>query len=213
MIALFDQLQLVSFGQEVYRNIASLRQSQNLFDDLAEDPELWMLAQKIESEVKPLSYQSTTPVINRPFEDAEWFNAIAWPFKHWQSSRYSDGSYGVWYGSAAIETTVFESAFHWYRGLICDAGFERQIITAERTVYSVACTAALLDFRSAIPDYPELVDPWAYTFCQLVGAKINREGHPGLLTHSVRQTDGENVVIFNPNVLSNPRKSCHLTYV
>jgi hypothetical protein len=46
----------------------------------------------------------------------------------------------------------------------------------------------------------------------LVGTKINREGHLRLLTHSVRQPDGENVVIFNPNVLSNPRKSCQLTY-
>ena len=59
------------------------------------------LAQQVESAVKPLQYHSPTPVIHRPFEEAEWFNAIGWPFQHWQSSRYSDGSFGVWYAATA----------------------------------------------------------------------------------------------------------------
>ena len=35
---------------------------------------------------------------------------------HWQATRFSDGSlYGVWYGSLDIETTVYETAWHWYQ--------------------------------------------------------------------------------------------------
>ena len=49
-------------------------------------------------------------------------------------------------------------------------------------------------------------------FCQPVGARIHREGHPGLLTPSVRRPAGENAAIFNPDVLSNPRLNCQLTY-
>ena len=47
-------------------------------------------------EVKPPPYRSRTPIIDRPFEDAEWFNAITWPFENWRASRFSDGSFGVW---------------------------------------------------------------------------------------------------------------------
>ena len=147
MNTLFAQLKLADIHQDVIRNIVSLRQSQDLFDDLSDNASELLLAQKVEDEVKPPPYRSSTSIIDRPFEDAAWFNAIAWPFKHWQSSRFSDGSFGVWYGSDSVETTVYESAYHWYSGLLKDAGFDTQTVAIERKVYTVACQAALLDFR------------------------------------------------------------------
>lgn len=212
MKSLFSELPLVDVHQDVARNIVSLRQSQDLFDDLTDDPAEWRLAQSVEAEIKPPLYQSQLPVIHRPFEDAQWFNAIAWPFKHWQVSRFSDGSHGVWYGSDSVATTIFETAFHWYHGLLCDAGFERERVIAERKVYFVTCSAALLDLRQATADYPDLLDPKDYAFPQSVGRRIHKEGHPGLLIQSVRYPQGENFAIFNPGVLSNPQLNCQLTY-
>lgn len=212
MNSLFAHIRLADIHQDVARNIVSLRESQNLFDDLTDDPAEWLLAQKVEDEVKPPPYASHKPIIDRPFEDAQWFNAIQWPFKHWQASRFSDGSFGVWYGSESVETTVYESAYHWYRGLLSDAGFEQMVVVAERKVYWVACNAALLDFRQAAAIQPDLLHPSDYTFCQAVGSRIHREGHPGLLTLSVRRPAGENLAIFNPAVLSNPRHHCQLSY-
>ena len=107
MNSLFSKLTLADVHQDVARNIVSLRQSQDLFDDLTGDPAEWLLAQRVEDEVKPPLYRSPTPVIDRPFEDAQWFNAIGWPFRHWQASRFSDGSYGVWYGAESVETTLY----------------------------------------------------------------------------------------------------------
>ena len=212
MNSLFAHLALADIHQDVSRNIVSLQQSQDLFDDLTDDPGEWSMAHKVEDEVKPPPYRSRLPVIDRPFEDAEWFNAITWPFKHWQASRFSDGTYGVWYGSDSVETTVYESAYHWYRGLLSDAGFERMKVVAERKVYAVTCNAALLDFRQSAADHPDLLHPSDYAFCQSVGSRIHREGHPGLLTQSVRRPLGENVVIFNAAILSHPRHKCQLTY-
>ena len=209
---MFDQLTLADVRRDVCRNIVSLRSAQNLFDDLTDEPADWLLAQKVEGEVKPPLYRSGVPIIDRPFEDAVWFNAIAWPFKRRQASRFSDGSYGVWYGSESVETTVYESAFHWYRSVVSDAGFEVHEVIAERVVYAVACSAALLDIRQATDAYPDLLHPSDYTFCHSVGARIHREGHPGLLTRSVRRPAGENICIFNPAVLSKPRSHCQLTY-
>ncbi len=212
MNSLFAQITLADVHQDALRNIVSLHQSQDLFNDLTDDPTEWLLARKVEDEIKPPHYRSRTPIIDRPFEDAEWFNAIAWPFKHWQASRFSDGSFGVWYGSESVETTVFESAYHWYRNLLSDAGYDRQVVIAERKVYSVACSAALLDLRKAAVVHPDLLHPSDYAFCQSLGTRIHREGHPGLLTQSVRRPAGENLAIFNPGVLSNPRHNCQLTY-
>ena len=212
MSSLFDELSLVDIQQDVARNIVSLGQSQDLFDDLTDDPAQWRLAQRVEDEVKPPLYRSRTPVIDRPFEDAQWFDAIAWPFRNWRSSRFSDGTHGVWYGSESVETTVHESAYHWYRGLLGDAGFQGEAVIAERRVYRVACAAALLDLRPAAVRYPDLLHPADYAFTQSVGARIHREGHPGLLIASVRRPAGQNLAIFNPAVLSNPRHDCQLTY-
>lgn len=212
MKSLFAQIKLADVHQDAARNIVSLREPQHLFDDLSADPAEWLLAQQVQDAVKPPPYQSSTPIIDRPFEDAAWFKAIAWPFKHRQSSRFSDGSYGVWYGSESVETSVHESAYHWYRGLLADAGFERMAVLAERQVVWVACRAALLDLRTAAGAYPDLLHPSDYAFCQSLGSRMHREGHPGLLTQSVRRRGGENLAIFNPAVLSHPRHNCHLTY-
>lgn len=212
MESFFAELALADVRRDVARNIVSLRQSQDLFDDLTNDPAEWRLAQRVEDDAKPALYRSQTPIIDRPFEDAQWFNAIGWPFRHRQASRFSDGSYGVWYGSDTIETSVFESAYHWFHGLLSDAGFEQESVVAERKVYAVACRAALLDFRQATHEYPDLLHPSDYSFTQAVGGRIHREGHPGILIQSVRRPEGENMAVFNPGVLSNPRLQCQLTY-
>ena len=42
MNSLFAQLTLADVHQDVARNIVSLRESQDLFDDLTEDPAEWL---------------------------------------------------------------------------------------------------------------------------------------------------------------------------
>ena len=212
MDSLFSRITLLDVHEKLIRNIVSIRSSQDLFDDLTSDPDAWALAQQIEEEVKPPPYQSGTPVIHRPFEDADWFNAIAWPFKHWQSSRFSDGSFGVWYGCDCVETSVHETAYHWVSGFLSDAGFHTENVIGERKVYTVDCYAALLDFRPLISRYPGLVHKTDYSYPQSVGARLNREGHPGLTTTSVRHETGQNYAVLNANVLSNPCPHCQLTY-
>ena len=212
MDRLFSQLTLLDAHEDLVRNIVSLRSSQDLFDDLTDDPAVWLLAQQIESEVKPPTYQSHVPVIDRPYEDSQWFNAIQWPFKHWQTSRFSDGSYGVWYGCDGVEATVHETAYHWYWGLLSDAGFENETVRIERKLYLVACDAALLNFKDALENHPDLLHKTDYLLTQRVGARIHHEGHPGLVLPSVRYPSGLTYAVFNAAVLSRPRPHSQLTY-
>lgn len=212
MDPIFSQLTLTDVHRKVLRNIVSIRASQDLFDDLSSNPQEWALAQQVEDEVKPPPYQSASPVIHRPFEDAHWCNAIGWPFQHWQASRYSDGSFGVWYGSDTAQTTVYETAYHWVRGFLTDAGFENEPVVGERKLYQVSCDAALVDLRPLAHQQPGLVHTSDYTQTQTVGARLHREGHPGLVAPSVRHPAGHNYVILNPDVLSSPQQLYLLTY-
>lgn len=208
----FAGLAVADVAADLARNIVSLHTSQDLFDDLSADPADWARAQEVEEEVKPPFYRSSTPLLDRPFEDAAWFSAIAWPFRNWQQSRFSDGSYGVWYGADSVETTVWETVWHWYHGLLADAGFQQEGVVAERKVYAVACHAALLDFRAASARFAALLDARDYRYAQSVGARIHHEGHPGLVIQSVRRPAGENFAVFTPRVLADPRLTCQLAY-
>lgn len=212
MDQLFSHLTLADVHRNVIRNIVSIGSSQDLFDDLTSIPAEWALAQQVEDEIKPPLYQSRTPVIHRPFEDAALDNAINWPFKNWQASRFSDGSFGVWYGCDTAETSVFETAYHWFNGLLLDAGFEKEKVVGERKLYVVACDAALVNLRPLAAKHPGLMHKTDYSTTQAVGARLHREGHPGLVTASVRHAPGTNYAVLNPAVLSNPRHHCQLTY-
>ena len=209
---LFAHLRLTDVHRDLVRNIVSTESSPNPFDDLTSNPDEWALAQRVEDQVKPPSHQSRTPVINRPFEDADWGNAIEWPFKHWQASRFSDGTFGIWYGCDKIETSVRETAHHWFNGLLTDAGFENETVSIERTLYQVSCDAALVDLRPMTKKYPGLIHKKNYHYTHSVGSRLHREGHPGLVTQSVRHASGETFAILNPGVLSNPRPHGQLTY-
>jgi hypothetical protein len=212
MNQLFSQLRLSEVHGKIFRNIVSVHPSQDLFDDLSDSPAEWDLAQRVEDQVKPPPYQSSTPLIHRPFEDAHWCNAIAWPFTHWQSSRFSDGSFGVWYGCDSVETTVYETAYHWLKKFITDAGFENEYVIAERKVYEVNCDAALLDLRPLTASYSQLIHPTDYSFAQSLGARLHQEGHPGVVTYSARKALSSNYVILNSQILSNPQLHCQVSY-
>ncbi len=195
------------FCQDVYRNIVSLRESQDLFDDLTDgDPELSSLAIGIEARVKENMPQG---LIERGFHYSQ---AIGYPFdtQPFMASRYGDGKFGVWYGSAdRLETTICESAYHMIQDESNIEGLN-EIVVRERAVYLIFCEAILFDIVGKEKAFPQLLSN-DYSFTQSIGRRLSQEGHPGLLAPSAR-CKGINVVIFNPAVLKMPRLHCYLTY-
>lgn len=210
--SIFDGLSLVDYKGDVFRNIVSLRKSVNLFDDLADSQEDANAAINLVMQFKPFTQQSRQPIIDRPFEDAIYHEAIAYPFENWNSSRYTNGKFGVWYGGDTLETTIHETVHHWRNSFLADTGWDRNNeVTVERRVHLVACNAALLNFKAKIKAFPALIDPDDYSFTQQLGSRINHDGYPGLTTKSAR-CGGDVFALFTPKVLSNPRQYCYLTY-
>jgi hypothetical protein len=212
MDSLFANLTLSDVHQDLARNIISLIKSQNLFDDLSDSPKDWGTAQMVELDLKPSSFESSAPVMNRPFEDAVWDNAITYPFQRWMSSRFSDGSFGVWYGAGSLETSIYESAHHWHAGLLSDAGFNRPGAYVERKAYWVKCDAALINLKEKALSHPQLMSSNDYSYTQAVGARLHHEGHPGLVTRSARNLRGDTFAILKAQVLSAPRHAAFYSY-
>ncbi|MBI2380103.1 MAG: RES family NAD+ phosphorylase [Gammaproteobacteria bacterium] len=213
MDATLQQAGLCDFAEDVFRNIVSLKESQDLFDDLSSDPKDQQLALAAELACKPAAY-GESPLIHRPFEEADYLSAIQWPFDHWSQSRYSSGRFGVWYGALDWQTTIHETLFHWRHGFLADCGFDRGTapVVAERKVYRVRCEALLLDLRRLCKNRPGRFDGDGYQETQAVGARLSQQGHPGLLSRSARCA-GDVAVLFTPKVLSSPRPFCFLRYV
>ncbi|MCL4486261.1 MAG: RES family NAD+ phosphorylase [Nitrospirae bacterium] len=207
---LFAELCLTNTHGDLHRNIVSLRRSENLFDDLSSNPADWDTATATEMLAKQTGYASQDPIIHRPFEEAAWFDAIGFPFREWTESRYSNGTYGVWYGATDLETTIHESIYHWTR-FLSDPGFLRPGVSQDRRVHMIRCDALLVDLRPRVSTFPKLVSKNDYSFTQQVGLRLHKEGHPGLVTESARCV-GDVHAIFNPMVLSDPRQLCYLTY-
>ncbi len=212
MDQLFDGITLLDIHKDLARNIASLIISENLFDDLSDSPKDWETAIQVELDGKPKIYNSFSPILHRPFEEAHWDNAINYPFNHWMKSRFSNGSHGVWYGADSIKTSIYESAHHWYYGLLKDAGFDKVGMIAQRRVYLVHCDAALINLKEKTLSYPQITDPYDYKYCQDIGTRLHHEGHPGLISCSVRNPTGETYAIFRPQVLSSPRIFAYFSY-
>jgi hypothetical protein len=206
----FSHIRLADTHADLVRNIVSLRVSEDLFDDLSDEPAAWASAIQLEIETKPPLFVSGVPIIDRPFEEARWNEAIGYPFTHWMRTRYSDGTFGVWYGSDAVETTVAETVHHWRR-FLQDAGYTGAGIQGERKLYQVRCDAALVDLRPAVASFPALLDPADDTLTHQVGARLHREGHPGLVTRSAR-CEGHVFAVLNAPMLSAPRPLGFLTY-
>lgn len=202
---LFDTTR--DFDGDAYRNIVSLRESEDLFSDLSEgDEHLSALAAAAEMKVK-----SGVPagIVHRGFH---YTTSITYPFEHepYLSTRYGNGSYGVWYGALALDTTIYETAFHMVRE---ESGIEgnRGPIIRERAVYLVHCRALLIDLTAKAKAFPQLVAD-NYGFTRQIGERLHREGHPGLLAPSARHKGGASLVALTPTVLDNPRPFCYLTY-
>jgi RES domain len=198
----------IDFHRDLFRNIPGIRVSQDLFDDLSEDRSDWAIAIAAEGVDRILT---SAALITRPFD---YGSVISYSFEsaHWQSTRFSDGtSYGVWYGSLELETTVHETACHWYRFVLDSFANEEREITTERRVFAVRCDALLIDLRGKHEDYPDLVRRDSYEFTHQVGRFVREQDLNGLLVQSARY-DGINAAVFKPERLSNVRDRTFLTY-
>jgi hypothetical protein len=124
-----------------------------------------------------------------------------------EGSRFSDGSYGVFYASAAIETAIRETVYHRERFLRHTGEPPMQI---QMRRYVTAIDRPLHDIRG---DFRELHDPASYTASQRAGIELRRNGADGIVYDSVRHPGGECAALFWPDCVAPCVQATHYAYV
>lgn len=124
-------------------------------------------------------------------------------------SRFSDGSYGVFYAAGDRPTAIAETRHH--HALFLAATNVPPMSLAMR-LYHVTIDARLHDLRGEAID-PAVHDPDSYSVSQKLGGALRREGSAGVVYRSVRCDGGRCVGLFKPIGARDCAHAAHLLYV
>jgi hypothetical protein len=120
-------------------------------------------------------------------------------------SRFTDGSFGVYYASSCFDGALAEVLHHRARFLQRTA--ERKTQFDLRT-YVGRLAAELHDIRGG---WPHFHDPDSYVHSRALGRELRGAGSNGIAFDSVRCAEAENIAVFRPSILAAPAGKPHLT--
>ena len=114
-------------------------------------------------------------------------------------TRFSDGSFPVFYSSLDSATAEAEIRY-WFRRGCGDPSTPRP---AYYHRFSCTFRGTEKDLRPKAAEWPGLVDKSDYTFCNRLGAEAMQSGLAALVTPSARH-DGANLPVFRRAAVSDP---------
>jgi hypothetical protein len=125
-------------------------------------------------------------------------------------SRFSDGSYGVFYAGATLATAISETRYHRQRFMQATSQPRMEL---DMRVYVVDLDGALHDISGKRAALALVHHPDDYAAGQALAVRLRAEGSSGIVYDSVRHSDGICAAVFKPRCLANPRQERHLCYV
>lgn len=123
-----------------------------------------------------------------------------------EGSRFSDGSWGVFYAAHSIATAVEETVYH--RELFLAATSE-SACDIEMRCYRTSIQARLHDLRGS---WKTVHDPDSYAASVALARRLRNEGSDGIVYDSVRHRGGECVAVFYPDRVAPCVQAQHLMY-
>jgi hypothetical protein len=127
-----------------------------------------------------------------------------------EGSRFSDGTYGVYYAAHELETGIAESAHHRARFL---ARTQEAPGEVDMRAYLADISAELVDVRDWGRRKPDIMNRDDYKASQAFARARRAEGAGGIVYDSVRRDGGECVAIFRPRLVSPTRQGPHIAFV
>ena len=125
-------------------------------------------------------------------------------------SRFSDGTYGVFYAANDLDTSIAETRHH--RERFMRATGQRRM-ELDMRVYLANLVGELHDLRGQRAAQPLVYHRDNYSAGQHLGKTLRESGSNGIAYDSVRRAGGECAAVFRPPLLSNVRQERHLCYV
>lgn len=124
-----------------------------------------------------------------------------------EGSRFSDGSYGVYYAARALDTAIAEVSHH--RAIFL-ARTHEPAIDIDMRVITAGVDADLHDLTALGDQAAAIFDPDHYAAPQVLGRRLRQAGSWGVRFPSVRHAGGECVGLFRPKALQHARSGAHL---
>ncbi len=123
-----------------------------------------------------------------------------------EGSRFSDGSWGVFYAAHSVATAVEETVYHRERFL---AATDESACAIQMRCYRTHLDSRLHDIRGG---WPAAHDPASYVASVSLARELRAAGSNGVAFDSVRHTGGECVAAFYPDVVAPCVQAQHLIY-
>ena len=196
-----------------YRVIPSRFPSVGLFERVASPADFdalyaleAMTNDRIRDEVGEISL---VPVEERLFGPGSTCIMAAFTHLNPQGSRFSDGSYGVFYCARKQDTAIAETRHH--SALFMQATAEPPMRLQMR-LYSVQARGEVADLIAASHAEPRIVDPDDYSYAQGIGRTLMAEGAQGMLYPSVRHPGDECLAALRTGIVKNCLHAAYLEY-
>ena len=187
-----------------HRIIRTVYPTVHLFEDIA-DPADWDKIARAEARSNPrlrdeIGNLALVPVHRRV--SGSTATLVMGAFTHaspLRPSRFSDGSFGVWYCGDRFEVALAETAYHFEefmratREPAADADF--------RELYC-AISGSVHDLRKADPEHTLVPGDWSAG--QRLGRRVRNEDLDGVVYPSVRTRAGMAAGLFWPNCVTLP---------
>lgn len=123
-----------------------------------------------------------------------------------QGSRFSDGSWGVFYAAHSVTTAVEETVYHREQFLAATA---EPACDIEMRCYRTGIDSKLHDIRGG---WPAVHDPDSYSASVTLAQALRAAGSNGIVYDSARHRDGECLAAFYPDVVAPCVQAQHLIY-
>jgi hypothetical protein len=123
-----------------------------------------------------------------------------------EGSRFSDGSWGVFYAARSVATAVEETVYHRQRFMAATA---EPACEMQMRCYQTRIDSKLHDIRGG---WPAEHDPAVYTASVKLARQLRQAGSNGLVYDSVRHAGGACVAAFYPDVVAPCVQAQHLIY-
>lgn len=124
-------------------------------------------------------------------------------------SRFSDGSYGVFYAAKERETAIAETRHHHAAFL---AATRQPAMHLPMRLYRVAIDAALHDLRPVGACDAAVLAPDDYAASRVLGARLRAGGSAGVVYPSVRAPRGQCVGLFKAHGAARCLHAAYLLY-
>lgn len=200
---------------QAWRIIASRYPPIRIFERLDLDPAAWDALLALEQLTNPRLRDEVGDIALVPPEErvsgpGAGYVMAAFTHINPRGSRFSDGSYGVYYAAGSLETAIAETVFHF-------AAFARDSADPPR---SEDMRVLVGDIRERFEDVAALPDgertailaPNSYAAAQDHARALWAAGAKGVVYPSVRHAGGDCIGAFRPRAVGLPRQERHLKY-